>query len=162
MKIAIVSDSHGSIDRIKILLSQLQKSGIQHVLHAGDFAVPELVQVFKKYPNIQIHIARGNFDVNDELIEELNTLPNITIQEVIDVTFEGIRIALSHFEGIAQKALHAQKVDIFCHGHTHKAQIAKQNGIILLNPGALCDDGKYFLLSVPDLKLQHKLYNNPV
>ncbi len=160
MKIAIVADSHGSIDRLDSLLANLKKAGVFHLLHAGDFAVYGVEDIFCKYPEIKIYVSQGNCDVNEELLSELNELPNVMIQEVIMCEIEGIKFGISHIEGIAGGVLSKEKIDIFCHGHTHRAKVEKKDGKVFLNPGALSEDGRYFLLSLPDLKLEQKYFGD--
>lgn len=158
MKLAILSDSHGSLDRLQIAFNRFRGAEIKSVLHCGDFLVDGVVEIFAEYPDIQFWISTGNCDVNSEIATELKKLPHVTLQEVIQLEIEGIHIGASHIEGIAQNALKGKEIDIFCHGHTHRAKIEKKEGHILLNPGALTDDGKYFIVSLPDLKLEQCLF----
>ena len=128
MKVAIVSDSHGAVDRLEVLFQKLQAGGITHVIHAGDFAVYPVVDIFKKFPDLKVYVSRGNCDVNDELVTEIDALPNVKVAEVVTVEWEGIKIAASHYEGIAQNVLQERKVDVFCHGHTHRAKVEERDG----------------------------------
>ncbi len=153
MKLAIVSDSHGAIDRLDTLLANLKKAGVKHLLHGGDFAVYGVTEIFAKYPEIKIWIAQGNADVNEEILDAVRALPNVEMKEVVQFELEGIKIAASHIEGVAEGALRDQKVDIFIHGHTHRAKAEKRDEKTILNPGALVEDGKYFLCSLPNLEL---------
>ncbi len=158
-RLAIVADSHGAIDRLDQMLARLKKSGIKYCLHVGDFAVYGVAEVMKKYPEIKIWIAQGNADVNEEILNEVRTLPNVEMKEIIKFELAGIKIAASHIEGIAEGALRNEKIDIFCHGHTHRSKTEKRDKKIILNPGALVEDGKYFLLSLPDGNLEIKRFD---
>jgi len=61
MKVAIVSDSHGAVDRLEILFQKLQAGGITHVIHAGDFVVYSVVDIFKKFSDLKIYVSRGKY-----------------------------------------------------------------------------------------------------
>ena len=156
MKLAIVADSHGRFDRLGRLLARLEEEGVSHLIHAGDGAVYELVDVFSKYPNIKIYFALGNCDVNPEVIEKLDELANVEIQEVVQVNFDDIKIGVSHIEGVAEEQLRNEKIRIFCHGHTHRRKTEERDGKIILNPGALTEDGSYFVLELPTMKLEQR------
>ncbi|NJP04007.1 metallophosphoesterase family protein [Candidatus Gracilibacteria bacterium] len=49
MKWGIVSDSHGAVDRLAIVFDTLQKKGIDHVIHAGDFLNEGAIEVFRLF-----------------------------------------------------------------------------------------------------------------
>ena len=161
-KIAIVSDSHGRIDRLETLLSNLQKSGIKTVIHAGDFLVEGVIEILKKFSTLQIHIARGNCDVNEVSWEEVVNLPHVKAQEVLKIQIEDTLIAVSHIQGWAQNAYQTKDIDIFIHGHTHRRKIETKSHPIILNPGALTDDGAYLILSLPDKKVEVKWFSDMV
>lgn len=154
MQITIISDSHGSVDRLEQVLSYLKKVKIKHLIHAGDGIVYGIEKIFAKYPEINIYYALGNCDVNPEIISELEHMSHVTIQEVIQIELENIKIGISHIEGIAQNKLKNEKIDIYCHGHTHCQKAENRDGKVILNPGALTEDGKYFLLSLPEMMLE--------
>ena len=160
MYIAIVSDTHGSIDRLDQILKNLKEAGIKHLIHAGDGIVYGIEEVFAKYPEIHIYYSLGNCDVNEEIIEKLENMPHVQIRDVIKLKLEKLTIGVSHIEGMAQNKLKGQNIDIFCHGHTHRPKAEKRDGKVILNPGALCEDGNYFLLNLPELKLEVRNFND--
>ncbi len=141
--IALVTDSHGTVDRLEKVLETCNKNGWP-MAHAGDGIVDGLPELLKKFPNVQVWFARGNSDIDDELVAEVAALPNVTLEEVVFLSHEGQTFAISHFEGEAEKILNGKKIDIWLHGHTHKAKTARNtDGSVVINPGALYEDGKY-------------------
>lgn len=154
MKLAIIADSHGALDRLEKVFQRLSQKKITKVLHLGDFLVEGVCEVFERYPDIFFWIARGNADVNEDLAQKIQDLSHVLMQEVIEINLEGVRIVSSHIPGVAEKKERPKEGDLFCHGHTHRPQIQKKDGVIFLNPGALCEEGKYFLLELPSLKLE--------
>lgn len=156
----IVADSHGSIDRLKNLYKNIDQKNITYVLHCGDCFVYGFEDILASYPHIHTWIARGNCDTNPEIEEKVQKLKNVTCQEVLHLELKGIPIGASHIQGIAQNKLKNKPIEIFCHGHTHRLKIEKNDKKIVLNPGALTEDGTYFLLSLPDLTLKKHIYSD--
>jgi len=147
-------------------LNNLTEANITHLLHVGDFAVYDIEKLFACYPQIQIFIARGNCDVNEEIITAVQKLPNCTIAEIINLELSGIKIVASHIENAIKKLPQKnssfndrENIDVFCYGHTHRTRLEKQGKKLILNPGALCEDGRYFLLTLPELKVEQKFFN---
>jgi len=155
MLIALVSDSHGALTRLETLLTTLQDNGVPYLIHAGDFAVYGIVEVLKKFPEINILLALGNCDVNEEILTALKQLPNVQLKEVHKHKIDEIKIAVAHFEKNARTIKNA---DIFIFGHTHIPKIVRQNTKLFLNPGSLQDDGGYFLLDTKTKQITRKLF----
>jgi predicted phosphodiesterase len=95
---------------------------------------------------VKIWWALGNNDMNQELITELSALKNVLCEEIISFEHEGQRFAISHYEGEAEKVLKGKKIDVWLHGHTHRAKAERNaDGSVVINPGALFEDGKYIV-----------------
>ncbi len=159
MQIAIISDSHGSLDRLTQVFDNLQNAGIKHVIHAGDGINYGIEDIFKEHPEIQVYYALGNCDVNRELIDKMTKLSNLMIDNVVLAEINGVKIGASHVEGIAENVLKNENVQVFCHGHTHRPKVSEKNHKLVLNPGALMEDGKYFLLNLETLDVEQKRFD---
>ena len=157
-KIAITSDSHGSLDRLSALLSSLSQDKISTLIHAGDFAAYGVDEVFSQYPHIETFIAQGNCDVNQEVLDPVSALPHVHLEEVIDWQSAGISISVSHIEDVALREAREKnkKIDVLIHGHTHRYRKEKIGNRLFLNPGALCEDGHYLILEIPELKIDRR------
>lgn len=156
MKVLLVSDSHGRVDRLMALFEKAQKAQVKHVIHAGDFAVEAVDKIFAKFPDINFYIAQGNCDVNEAVLEKVRLLKNCRLMLVVQVELEGIVFVVSHIKGMAQNKVKG-KIDFFCHGHTHRVKIQKRDGFVVLNPGALCEDGGFFLIETSSLEVRRFL-----
>ena len=143
--IALVADSHGAVDRLEKVLERCSQNGWP-MAHAGDGVVDGLPELFAKFPEVKIWWALGNNDMNKELIAELSALKNVRCEEIISFEHEGRYFAISHYEGEAEKALKGKKIDVWLHGHTHRAKAERNtDGSVIINPGALFEDGKYIV-----------------
>lgn len=143
--LVIVSDSHGAVDRLERLLETCAKNGWPMV-HAGDGVVDGIVDLFKKFPCVKIWYARGNCDMDRELMRGLMALDNVDFASVLTFDYEGQVFCVSHYDGEAEDKLYGKKVDVWIHGHTHKAAaVRREDGSVAINPGALYEDAKYIL-----------------
>ena len=161
MKIAIMSDSHGMIDRLEQSFANIEKAEIKNVLHAGDFLEEGSVEAFAGFPNLNFFIAIGNNDVNKERLLELSKLPNVEIKEIIFHKFGKYEISISHYDGIAEAKSReiSKQVDIFIHGHTHRPAVVRREKSTMINPGALCEDGRYVVLDLETMKGKKWFFN---
>ncbi len=203
MKIAIMSDSHGALDRLEQAFTNIQKAGIKNVLHAGDFLEEGVVEIFAGFPDLNFFIAIGNNDVNQERLAELQKLPNVKIDEVVFAEFGKYKIAISHYDGVAEEKSRdsmtsceeradeginpavdeapkflrgisaltpalspgereQKEVDIFIHGHTHRPALVRRGKSVMLNPGALCDDGYYLVLDLETMKGRRVFFSREI
>jgi putative phosphoesterase len=143
--IALVADSHGAVDRLEQVLETCNKNG-WIMAHAGDGIVDGLPELFEKFPKVKVYYARGNADMDDDLIKAVLTLPNVNIANVVTFKKDGQTFGVSHFEGEAEKLLKNKKIDVWLHGHTHRTKAERnEDGSVVINPGALFEDGKYIL-----------------
>lgn len=144
MRLAIVSDAHCRHERIFELIEALPP--IDALCFLGDIAADGALlrqSLGKAQPNAICHAVAGNLDTHcDDPAEIL--LP-----------IAGSRILLTHGHRYRVKmgtdllAYRAQETDsrAALYGHTHFQKQEYANGILLLNPGALCN-GQYALLDV--------------
>lgn len=131
MMIAVVSDSHVPTRAEKIpeeFREKMKEADL--TVHAGDFAEKPVYNSIDEYG--ELVAVKGNCDFFD--------LPN-------SETFErqGLNFGVYHGTGITPRGDHETlakiaeedlEAEILIHGHSHQEDIAKQDGVILLNPGS--------------------------
>lgn len=133
MKILVISDTHGRIGRVDLLIDMLRSYGLTHILHAGD-CITDVLELQKKYPELIIEGVPGNCDFSDHGVER---------HRLIEIG--GVPIFLTHgdrhhvkydYEELYIDAMaHEAKVVIF--GHTHSAFKMRKGDMLVLNPGSL-------------------------
>ncbi len=154
MQIAIISDSHYSVDRVRQLFNHLRGLGIEHLIHAGDFIGNGIDKVFKDFPDIKSWVARGNCDSQRDIIDSINQLTHITVGDVLRFELGEISFVVAHIPGMALSALNKQHADVVIHGHTHLPRVEKYNDALLLNPGSLMDGDGFMILEIPKLTVE--------
>ncbi|QKQ98181.1 YfcE family phosphodiesterase [Candidatus Nanohaloarchaea archaeon] len=129
--IAVVSDSHVPTRAEKIPEEYREKmKEAELTVHAGDFAEKPVYNSIDEYG--ELVAVKGNCDFFD--------LPN-------SETFErkSLKFGVYHGTGInprgdqetlAKIAQEDLEADVLIHGHSHQEEIAKEDGVILLNPGS--------------------------
>lgn len=153
MLVGLTADSHGGLKLLARLLQDLQAQGVKHLLHAGDFLVEGVVEVFAQFPEIQIWLARGNCDVNEELWEAVTGLPQVRGGELLSFELAGKSLALAHKADLARSELAAE---IYVFGHTHVPCCKRVKAKLFLNPGSLFEGQSYFLLDLESGQLRQK------
>ncbi|MDO5755624.1 MAG: metallophosphoesterase [Tissierellia bacterium] len=127
MKIAIISDTHGSIESV---ISSLKEQKIDLILHLGDYAVDGAK--IQDRINIDTIIVRGN---NDWGSQE-------PLEQILEVRDHRVLMLHGHkynvYFGTDRLYYHAkeEECDMVFYGHTH-AYLDENNGDIrIVNPGS--------------------------
>lgn len=132
MKILVVSDTHGDIQRLRSLVRGVRK-GIAALIHCGDHD-GDALEVQKLYPDLPVYTVRGNCDFG-------NASPLIRVEAL-----GGKKILITHGHrhdvkgGLINLAYTCLEngADICVFGHTHVPMVETyQNSIVMLNPGSL-------------------------
>lgn len=128
-KVGVLSDTH--LSRVTKDLRDIVErhlSGVEMILHAGDYVSSELVRFFK---GMSFHGVHGNMDV-------LEVKGNLPEKEIIQVGHW--KIGLIHGwgppEGIEDRIrVEFPDVDVIVYGHAHRSANHTKDGILLFNPG---------------------------
>lgn len=153
MIIAIISDTHDNIYRIKKLLDILHSKKPDLVIHCGDVISPKTAVMFKDFDMVFI---KGNCD------GEVNGLKNKIqgfgefYEEYFEKVVDGKKIFATHGHlPILQKAIDQNGYWLIAHGHTHKYKKDTINRMVVLNPGSLYGNdfgGVFFVDTLKDIE----------
>lgn len=146
MKIAILSDTHGSLNAFN---RALQVAGpCDCILHAGDILYhgprnplpagynPKQLADAINAVNVPFIVAGGNCDA---LIDQ--AMLSVPIQAPYALLFlENYRILINHGHETTEEELIALsekwKINLVVTGHTHVKKLEKKEELVLLNPGS--------------------------
>jgi len=98
MRIAIVSDSHDNIWKLKNALPHFKSADV--LLHCGDIVAPfMIIQLIKGIEGKPVHIIWGNNDGDKRLLTEVAAnAKNIHLHgDFALLTFNGFRVAMNHY-----------------------------------------------------------------
>lgn len=139
MRLCVVSDSHRRREALRLLAAE--EETCDAFVHLGDLTAD--AEYLRELTGRPVYSVRGNCDLGSRLPDEL------TLEE------EGARLLLCHGherrvkEGLYPLLLRAREagVQAALFGHTHAPLCEWEQGILLLNPGAL-RDGRYARLVI--------------
>ncbi len=137
MKIAVISDTHDQIWRLKDILPNLNEADV--LLHCGDLCSPFMVHALGKGLDIPVHIVLGNNDGDvlalKNAVDEYDNLH--LYSRLIDLDLDGLRVAVLHYPELAIPLAGTGIYDLVLHGHDHKARSEQVGDCLLVNPGEL-------------------------
>ncbi len=133
MRIIVVSDTHGSYDRLyKIVMSNIQTADA--FIHLGD-CVEECKNLISNFPNLaaRFYFVKGNCDFGSDApaFKIIDIIPGHRI-----FAAHGDRYGVDFDTNIIVKAAREQGCDIVLFGHTHVRFCSYEDGVYILNPGS--------------------------
>jgi putative phosphoesterase len=132
--IGIMSDSHDNCDAVKRVVRFLRELKCELVIHAGDFVAPFAAKELK-HLLCPVKAVFGNCDGEKRGLER-TIQPFGEIKEAPYVFSHANRnFLVSHIHISVDKYAASGKYDVVVFGHTHKPEIRKSKGTLLINPG---------------------------
>jgi len=137
MKIAILSDIHDQIPRLRAALKKL--SGVEALLCCGDLCSPFIMKELGQGFTGPLHIVFGNNDGDlYRLTETSKAFPQIRLHgEFVELTLGGKRIAINHFDHLGRALAAGSHYDVVCFGHNHQFEVTRVANTLLINPGEI-------------------------
>lgn len=136
VKLGILSDSHGHVDRVRAAVRLLEDHGATALIHCGDVGGLEALD---ELAGKEAWFVWGNTDFPSPTwrhhVEAIDLPWPDGHQEL---SFAGKRIGVFHgHEAAFHHALDAGQYDYILHGHTHRADDYRIRKTRVINPGAL-------------------------
>lgn len=143
MKILIISDTHGNVNRAFIAHSRCEP--VDAVIHLGDGCAD--AELLREVLDIPVLNVAGNCDPG-------SGAPRERVWEC-----EGKLVLLTHGDayqvksGLDRLRLRAKEIgaDAVFFGHTHLSLLENNSGILFLNPGTLANHGHHRSYAVIDI-----------
>jgi putative phosphoesterase len=139
MIIGLISDTHDNIPMIKRAVERLKEERVKLVLHAGDY-----ISLFTAKPYAELGVPMiGVFGNNCAETEELKKVYATVGADLRGYFAEfeegGLKIALTHghIKSEMDRAMSGE-YDVVVRGHSHRASVRDENGVLVINPGEVC------------------------
>jgi hypothetical protein len=138
MLIGVMSDTHDDILQTKKAVSRFNREGVEHVLHAGDFVSPFMIDTLKELAAPLTGVF-GNNDGDRPLLERKSAvLPSMKIAGTFArLEWGGMKIALMH--GNDRELLETLRgcgsLDLLVYGHSHRPEVRREGSLLIVNPG---------------------------
>lgn len=145
MKIAILSDIHDNVWNLAAALTAVQEA--EALICCGDLCSPFIIGLLAEgFPGKPIHIVFGNNDADlFRITNNAKKYPQVHLHgEFFQGELGGRRIAVNHFDNLAQPIAASGQYDVVCYGHNHVFKIERLGQTLTINPGAIMgyDPGK--------------------
>ncbi len=137
MLIAIVSDIHDNIWKLRKVSQQITARGAELLICCGDICAPFTLQQLAKDFKGTVHCVWGNNDGDKWLLTNTaNSLGNVTLYgDFAEFEAGGRKIAVNHYGTMGRRLAQSQAYDLVCYGHDHQAMIEQVGQTLLVNPG---------------------------
>jgi len=138
MKIAVLSDSHDNIWKLRQAIPLLQQADV--VIHCGDLCAPFMIrELGNGLGDIPIHVVWGNNDGDPFLISKYaQPFPNIVLHgPLAEIDLEGFSVAVTHYPQIGKALARSGIYDLVCYGHDHTPHDSWVGDCLLFSPGDL-------------------------
>jgi uncharacterized protein len=138
MRVGLLADTHDRVPAIAELVRRMQESGVELVLHAGDYCAPFSLGPIR---DAQVPVA-GVFGRNDGDREGLRAFAGRGVGSELyesphSFELDGRRVLLVHeLMEAGQRSVEAH--DFVIHGYTHRSEVVERGTTLLVNPGEAC------------------------
>ena len=139
MIVGLVSDTHDNIHMIDRAVERLNEERVGLVLHAGDYVSAFTAKHFEPLDASMIGVY-GNNCAERELLGRVYAEAGAEIRGYFaEVEAGGLWVALlhGHRKEDVEKA-YGGGYDVIVRGHTHRASIGEEDGVLVVNPGEAC------------------------
>jgi putative phosphoesterase len=119
--IGIISDTHGRLPQS--VSKAFQNSDL--IIHAGDIGDPEVIDTLAKIAPLRA--VRGNMDTGQWARR---------LQQTDTLKIGNKKLLVIHDVHDLNRQAPFDKCHVVIHGHTHRPQVEKQQGILFVNPGS--------------------------
>jgi putative phosphoesterase len=136
MKLGILSDVHGDIERVRHALALLDACGAEAFVVCGDIGGPD---VLAEFVGRRCWFVWGNTDYPDPTWRpQIESLGLPWPDGPLELNLDGKRIGVFHGnESEFAKAYKEAKLDYLLFGHTHRQYDGFAGEMRIINPGAL-------------------------
>jgi len=137
--VGLVADTHDNIYMIDRAVERLNEERVGLVLHAGDYVSAFTAKHFEPLDAPMIGVY-GNNCAERELLGRVYAEVGAEIRGFFtEVEAGGLRVALlhGHRKEDVDRA-YGGGYDVIVRGHTHRASIGEEDGVLVVNPGEVC------------------------
>jgi hypothetical protein len=137
MKIGVMSDTHDHVWNYEKAVNQLKKKKIGALIHCGDLCAPILAKKLVEL-SFPVHLVSGNTNDEYRTTRICAESENVTHHgEFAELELDGLKIAVIHFNVLAERLAQSGKYDVVFYGHTHKKDDRTIGTAKIINPGEI-------------------------
>ncbi len=142
MLVGVLSDSHDNVVGVRRAIDFFNYRGVDFVFHLGDIVSPFTLKLFSGL-EADLAVIFGNNDGDKLLLASIARENGFLISEPpLIIELVGKRILAFHgwrdpkyTVSLVESFARSNSFDIILYGHTHKVDLRKINGTLIVNPG---------------------------
>ena len=139
MIVGLISDTHDNIHMIDRAVERMNQERVGLVLHAGDYIAPFTARHFQGLEAGLIGVYGNNCAERDTLARVYADVGAEIRGFFAEVEAGGLSIALLHGHRTEDlDRAYGGGYDVIVLGHTHRASIGEERGVLVVNPGEVC------------------------
>lgn len=137
MRVAIISDIHDNIPKLRAALESL--NDVVEVICLGDLCSPFIIKELSLGFSGPIHVVFGNNDGDRfRITEATRKYSNVKIHgEYAEIEIGGKSFSVNHFDDIGRAIATGQNHDVVCFGHSHQFKLERIGRSLVVNPGEI-------------------------
>ncbi len=155
--IGIMSDSHDNCNAVNKAVSFFNSVECELVIHAGDFVAPFAARKLEQL-KCPVKAVFGNCDGEKKGLKKAFESLGTISKEPLTFANKKVNFLVTHTHFKVKDYKAAGNYHVIIYGHTHKPEISKNRGIIIINPGEtggwLTGKNSVALLSLKDLSAE--------
>ncbi|MCS7094771.1 MAG: metallophosphoesterase [Thaumarchaeota archaeon] len=147
MRVAVISDTHDRLDRLRRALEEVKELGVEVLMHLGDYTSPFTLRELARSGIRTVGIL-GNNDGDPLSLSSAARDVGVELRHwPAELELDGRRILLVHGFGSREVSVRFAEAlaasgywDCVLYGHTHQLDIRRIERTLLLNPGEVFGD----------------------
>jgi len=136
VKVAVVSDTHDNLSKVREFVKRVNEEKVELVIHCGDFVSPFTVKLLLSELQCDFMGVFGNND--GEVAGLLKVSGGLIEKPPVAKLVGGFRFAVMHEPLFVESLAKSGDFDFILYGHTHQVDTRVINGCQVVNPGELC------------------------
>lgn len=135
MKIGVIADTHDNVPMVRKAIEVFNNEGCRMVFHAGDYCSPFSLNPFSDLRCKWLGVFGNNDGDKKSLAMKSDGL---IIERPYKYELAEKKVIITHeieLVGDVEGKLKRKEIDILIYAHTHKPDIRKIDGALIVNPG---------------------------
>ena len=143
MLIGLISDTHDNVWAMRELGRRMRERGVEMVIHAGDWVSAYSLVRMRRAVGDGVRIVGVLGNNEGEILYFMRRAQEAGVEilgEAGLVEVDGLRIGVYHgtSEILLEAMIRSGMFDVVVYGHTHRLDIRRVNGTLVVNPGEAC------------------------
>jgi putative phosphoesterase len=148
-----MSDSHGHVANLKLVMGFAKKYGVSAVIHCGDWNTIESVEAVVSF-KIPLYTVLGNADIRPEVIKILELKSKMFSEDFLEFDLGGRKIGITHKPSDLKKYFKDKKLDIIFCGHIHSKDESIVADVKVVRPGAIIKGNNFAIYNTETNKVE--------